>query len=528
LPDLLSLSLYDSVALFIDRARAVKPDFEMTSANAPAVAELCVRLDGLPLAIELAAARAKLLSPPGLLARLEQRLDLFTGPRDLPARHHTLRAAIDSSYALLDPHAQKLFARLAVFHGGCTLDAAEAVCGGDDPVTGLASLIDGSLLRHEEQDGGEPRFTMLETIRAYAVEQLAASGEQDELGRRHAGWFAAVDERMNVDPRVGEVKWLLLERDIDNYRAALRELAARDPEGFIGLVWKLYGLWQARGYLREGAAYSNQAVQLSADMPDRFRAQATQRASMFAFLLGDLDGAEQLALEALDARDGREPDDARESAWIVHMLGRIATRRGADDEAESRAVQAGAMFRELDDKLGAVVVAHGRAMRRLQRGEYDAARPLLLEAVAVARELGMEEYLDGALLDLGILDLRERRYAESTQAFAEVLQRALGRGLRPFVAYSLRGVAATAAVRGHLEVSARLLGAAGRIEEEIAWQMQAYERDAFDEAVASVLERADDPEIASALAAGRAMSDSEAAAYALATVAEQPATAVSD
>src|SRR5262249_22763909 len=134
-----------------------------------------------------------------------------------------------------------------------------------------------------------------------------------------------------------------------------------------------------------------------------------------------------------------------------------------------------------------------------------------------------EEYLDGALLDLGILELRERRYSESTQAFVEVLQRSLGRGLRTFLAYSLRGVAATAAVRGYLEVSAQLLGAAGRIEEETAWQMQPYERDAFDEAVASVLERAADPEIASALAAGRGMSDSEAAAYALAIVAEQPA-----
>ena len=527
LPDLSSLSLYDSVALFIDRARAVNPDFELTSASAPSVAELCVRLDGLPLAIELAAARAKLLSPHALLARLEQRLDLFTGPRDLPARQQTLRAAIDWSYDLLDPEEQKLFARLAVFHGGCTLDAAEAVCG-SDLLTGLANLIDGSLLRREERSDGEPRLAMLETIRAYAREQLEASGEQEEFARRHAHWFAAVDERMNVDPRVGEVKWLLLERDLDNYRAALRELAACDPEGFVDLVWKLYGLWQARGYLREGAAYSHQAVQLSVDMTAPFRARATQRAMMFAFLLGDLDGAERLAHEALDARDGSGPDDDRESAWIVHMLSRIATRRGDDDEADTLSDRAGTMFRALDDKLGAVVVAHGQAMRRLQRGEYDAARPLLLEAVALARVVGMEEYLDGALLDLGILELRERRYTESTQCFVEVLERSLGRGLRTFVAYSLRGIAATAAVRGRLEASAQLLGAAGRIEEETAWQMQSYEREAFDEAVAPVLERATEPEIASALAAGRGMSDSEAAAHALATVSEQPAAVVSD
>jgi hypothetical protein len=185
------------------------------------------------------------------------------------------------------------------------------------------------------------------------------------------------------------------------------------------------------------------------------------------------------------------------------------------------------MFRALDDKLGAVVVAHGQAMRRLHRGEYGAARPLLLEAVALARVLGMDEYLEGALLDLGILELRERRFAESTECFVEVLERSTGRGLRTFLAYSLRGIAATAAVRGHLEAAAQLLGAAGRIEDETAWQMQPYEREAFDEAVASVLDRANDPEIASALAAGRAMSDSEAAAHALATVAEQPAKVAS-
>src|SRR5262249_36748348 len=160
-----------------------------------------------------------------LLARLEQRLDLFTGPRDLPGRQQTLRAAVDWSYDLLDPDERKLFARLSVFHGGCTLDAAEAVCGGD-LLTGLASLIDGSLLRQEEQNDGEPRLTMLETIRAYAVEQLEASGEQDEFGRRHAEWFAAVDGRMNVDARGGEVDWLLLQRDLDNYPAPFPQLAA--------------------------------------------------------------------------------------------------------------------------------------------------------------------------------------------------------------------------------------------------------------------------------------------------------------
>ena len=187
LPEIASLSQYEAVALFIERARAVKADFAVTNANAPAVAEICVRLDGLPLAIELAAARAKLLSPQALLARLEQSLDLLTGgPRDLPARQQTLRATIDWSYDLLGPDEQTLFARLAVFAGGCTLAAAEAVCGGDGLLTGLSTLVDNNMLRQEEQPDGEPRFTMLETIRAYALERLEPSGEADEIRRRHA------------------------------------------------------------------------------------------------------------------------------------------------------------------------------------------------------------------------------------------------------------------------------------------------------------------------------------------------------
>jgi predicted ATPase/class 3 adenylate cyclase len=173
LPDAAALSQYEAVALFVERARAVKADFAITNANAPAVAEICVRLDGLPLAIELAAARAKLLSPQALLARLEQRFDLLTGgPRDQPERQQTLRATIDWSYGLLGSDEQTLFVQLAVFAGGCTLEAAESVCGADGLLTMLSTLIDNNLLRQEEQRDGEPRFTMLESIRAYAHELL--------------------------------------------------------------------------------------------------------------------------------------------------------------------------------------------------------------------------------------------------------------------------------------------------------------------------------------------------------------------
>ena len=198
LPEIASLSQYESVALFIERAQAVKADFVLTEENAPAIAEICLRLDGLPLAIELAAARVKLLSPQALLARLEQRFDLLVGgPRDMPSRQQTLRATIDWSYGLLGPAEQALFARVSVFAGGFTLEAAEAVCGADGLLAGLSSLIDNNLLRQDEQPGGEPRFTLLETIRAYALERLDELEEREEAARRHADYFCMLAERID-------------------------------------------------------------------------------------------------------------------------------------------------------------------------------------------------------------------------------------------------------------------------------------------------------------------------------------------
>ena len=224
LPGIDSLSQYESVALFIERAQAVKADFVLTEENAPAVAEICLRLDGLPLAIELAAARVKLLSPQALLARLEQRFDLLVGgPRDMPSRQQTLRATIDWSYGLLGPAEQALFARVSVFAGGFTLEAAEAVCGADGLLAGLSSLIDNNLLRQDEQPGGEPRFTLLETIRAYALERLDELGEREEAARRHADYFCMLAERIDREAlTLATVDWAAHERELDNVRSCAR------------------------------------------------------------------------------------------------------------------------------------------------------------------------------------------------------------------------------------------------------------------------------------------------------------------
>jgi predicted ATPase len=236
LPAVDALSQYAAVALFVQRALAVKPDFRVDNANAPAVAEICVRLDGLPLAIELAAARLKLLPPQAMLARLGRRLELLRGgPRDMPDRHQTLRQVIAWSYDLLEADEQALFRRLAVFARGCTLEAAETVCQpGHDPMTdpgptlevldGVASLLDKSLLRQAEQASGEPRFRMLETIREYGLECLTASGEEPAVRRAHADYYLALAEA--AEPALtgpDQATWLeRLEAEHDNLRAALR------------------------------------------------------------------------------------------------------------------------------------------------------------------------------------------------------------------------------------------------------------------------------------------------------------------
>ena len=261
LPSLESLSQFAAVELFIQRAQAVKPDFKITNDTAPAVAEICYRLDGLPLAIELAAARIKLLPPNAMLARLEHRLEFLTGgARDLPARQQTLRNTIAWSYDLLNENEQKLFRRLSVFVGGCTLDAVEAVAG-DNPARAsildqLGSLLDKSLLREVEGTNSEPRFVMLEMLREFGLEQLEASGEQDTIRRRHANFFLSLAEQAGASLESAEqVQWMnRMEQEHDNLRAALEWSKTADGAGEIclRLAGTLGLFWEARGYFSEG------------------------------------------------------------------------------------------------------------------------------------------------------------------------------------------------------------------------------------------------------------------------------------
>jgi predicted ATPase len=296
------------VRLFIERAKSAKADFEVTDENAPAVAEICVRLDGLPLAIELAAARIKMLPPKAMLQRLTSRLKFLTGgARDLPERQRTLRATIEWSHALLDEGERTLFARLAVFSGVRTLGAIEAICDaeGDLPVDtfdGISSLLDKSLLKHEEGPGGEPRFVMLETVHEFAREKLGQSEEAEQIKRVHAQYFLTLAEEAYPELRgPDQLEWLeSLEAEHDNMRAALSwALERKEAEVALRLGGALWWFWSVRGYHSEGRRWLEAALAIEVGGSPEVRAMALAGAGALASDQGDLDRAKEACEEGL-------------------------------------------------------------------------------------------------------------------------------------------------------------------------------------------------------------------------------------
>ena len=327
------------------------------------------------------------------------------------------------------------------------------------------------MLRQEEQPDGEPRFTMLETIRAYALERLEASGEADEIRRRHAEHFLAVAEQIERDWRKGDVDLLLLERDHDNFRAALTELVARDDrESFVRLVYGLRVFWVAsrpspRGctLVRRGGAAGRRLAALRCRREPGTARRCSPGGGRICSAPGSLRSRRSLRTARPKTRDGE--------AWSLRQLGVIAELRGDLDRSDALYEQAAAMFRELGELRGLQMVAHDQGTCALERGDYARARALLEESLARARELGSDADVGHAFLDLGILALHERRYDDSVPLFVESLESALRHGLRANVPSSLRGLAASTAVRGDLESAARMLGAAETIEEQIGEEM---------------------------------------------------------
>src|SRR5215207_1559152 len=338
-PSVERLTQYEAVRLFVERAQAAKVDFSVTNDNAPAVAEICHRLDGLPLAIELAAARIKLLTAQAMLARLGNRLKLLTGgARDLPERQRTLRSTIEWSYGLLEEDEKTLFARLSVFAGGRTLEAIEAICDaeGDLPVDvldGVESLVDESLLRQEEGPGGEPRFVMLETIHQYAKEKLQESGESENLRKLHARYFLALAEE--AEPRLRgpeDVEWLeRLEAEHDNLRAALSWALERgEAELALRLAGALWRFWEARGLYSEGHRWLEEALAKANGASAAARAKALEGEGWLVYHSGQVDQAVIAAREGLKLSEQAGLGGAV-AASFLRLLGWMAMLRGDNE-----------------------------------------------------------------------------------------------------------------------------------------------------------------------------------------------------
>ncbi len=362
LADLAALGQYEAVALFLERARATKSDFQLTATNARAIAEICARLDGLPLAIELAAARIKLLPPQVLLARLGQRLVVLTSrTQDMPARHQTLRHTIAWSYDLLNAQEQRLFRRLAVFMGGWTLEAAEAVSTavGDtdaDVLEGMASLLDKSLLQRTERDGEEPRFAMLETIREYGLEVLASGGEAQATRAAHAAYYLALAEQ--AEPQLSgpqQLSWFeRLEREHDNLRAALswfleQGAAGQNNKLALRLGGALSQFWWLRGYVSEGWHWLERALEISRGVRSAVRAKALVGAGQLATLQDDFGQAEALYAEGLALY--REQGDRRGSATALSRRGYATMMRSNYAQARALLEEALALFRETSNRV---------------------------------------------------------------------------------------------------------------------------------------------------------------------------------
>ena len=410
MPDLEALLQYEAIVLFVQRTQAVVPEFRLTDMNAPAVVEIVRRLDGLPLAIELAAARMKLLSPEALLARLNQPLQVLTsGVRDVAARQQTLRNTIAWSYNLLDAQERALFRRLSDFVGGCTLGAIEAVYGALGNATGLIldivdSLVDKSLLQlREPGKGEEPRFAMLETIREYGLELLVASGELESVREAHAMYFLELSERADLDLSASDSpEWLdRLEQEHDNLRAAMHwslEDIERREQIALRMGGALRSFWYVRGYLSEGLDFLERAMMGSNEVEEPTRAAALYAAARLYEVRGDYDRAEPFLVKSLVLY--RELGNPERIAYALHLQADIAWRRGILDMARSLAEESLAVFRELGDR-GAIasLLLHLGALAADQ-GEYARARDLLEESLAINRELGDKGNIPDSLFNL--------------------------------------------------------------------------------------------------------------------------------
>jgi predicted ATPase/class 3 adenylate cyclase len=520
LPPLAALSQFEAVRLFIERAVAVKPDFEATNANAPAIAGICERVDGLPLAIELAAARVKLFSPQALLSRLEKSLSaLGTGARDAPARQQTLRGAILWSYDMLDEGPRRLLARVSVFARGANLEQLEAVCGpsediGADVVDALDQLADQSLLRRLP-DFDEPRFLMLQTIRDFAAERLEESGEAHLIRDRHVKAYIALAQQAQphlFGPRRKE--WLdRLEDDNDNFRAALDwTVASGDARSAMELSAGLWRFWQMRGHLHEGRRRMDGVLAMrdSGEFPKE-RLAALEAAGGLAYWQAEMQVAQRFYDECLELTrklgDDRALANALYNAAFPRVVGRVAIA-----EARPMLEEALPLYRKIGDQTGIARVLWGIGNALFFAKEYTNARPVLEEAVALNRKLDDQFGLGWSIHTLGLVTFNLGDVERARASWIEAIQLFAAGGDVPGIVLQLDNLSALARHEGDFLRAGRLWAAASAHQVSSGTGLGRLLR---EEEGRSGREGLNDDEAARVWAEGQAMSLEQAVAYAL-------------
>jgi predicted ATPase/class 3 adenylate cyclase len=532
-PDVQSLSQYESVALFIERAMAVKPDFAVDNENAPAVAEICVRLDGLPLAIELAAARIRILTPQAIMRRLGHQLDLLSGGgSDRPERQQTLRGAIAWSYDLLDERDRRLFACLCVFSGGATLEAIEEVCGHEvdgDVLDCLSSLVDKSLVRQRSADD-EPRFTQLQTIREYAAERAAQDGILDDLRTRHAEFFARLaSEASAVIMGSDKRRWLdRLEQEHGNLRAAFDFAIERaDAALALRLAADLWRFWQMRGYLAEGLIRVRAALALSAPASGdaalrELRSHGLEAAGGLAYWQGNMVAARDYYEQALAAAQSHGSDAAVANAlYNLSFVFSVPAAGGGEsmlDAERSRELvsQALEIYRRIGDRAGTARVLWALSNSAWTGNEPELGERHAAEALSIFRELGDAFSVAWALYTVGMMRLQMRQLESAAQPLRESLRMFADVEDLSGYALVLDGLAAEAYLLGDLRRSARLVGAVRALQQSSGTGLAVANRELIGFTHEPIISN---PELRPFVAEGERLSSADAVAFGL-----EPAT----
>ncbi len=520
-----TLSDCASVDLFVERAASVQPDFTLSNDNASDLADICTRLDGLPLALELAAARLRLLDPKEMLARLEHRLPLLVGgARDLPRRQQTLRATIAWSYDLLDSNEQRLFDSLSVFVGGCTLAAIEAVCLSTQTDSAessyvldqVDSLLAKNLLRQVEGMDGNPRLLMLETLREFGMERSDAEGKTAALRRRHAEYFFTLAEQADPNLRgAGQLQWLdRLEAEHANLRAAMAWSLEPGGEAEFGLriATVLAWFWRLRGFLNEGRGWLEVVL---AACPDRtlLRSKALARATLLTYGLGDNVRALSLAEESLAI--AREIEDNSAIAWALHAMGRLLHSNVEYTRASVVLEESLERFKSTSDTVGCAYSSWylGNALRELSN--YTRAAQLFADALRFARQAEDTWAIASSILQAGVLAQKRQELEKASALLKESV--AHFRDIRaPWgMWFPLTDLIAVAAKQGYAKRAAQLAGAEQALRTVIGCIMGHNHRIDYENGMAIARQALSKQAFTSAFEKGNAMTTEQAADYAL-------------